>query len=322
MIVVTGAAGFIGSNIVAGLNAIQRDDVVAVDNLNALKTTHNLSGLSVAHSLERDALFSWLEANHSKTDAVIHMGACSDTTQTDHDFMMRNNFEYTRRLWSACASHNLRLIYASSAATYGDGSLGYDDKADPRPLKPLNLYGESKQRFDLWALEQKFTPPGWAGLKFFNVYGPRESHKGRMASVAYHLYLQIREAGKARLFKSDNPKYPDGGQMRDFVYVKDAVAAVLHCLSAPSKAINGLFNVGTGRARTFNDLAHAVFKAMDCKPTIEYIPMPADLRGKYQYFTQAEMSKLYESGFNHPIHSLEDGVKDYVLFLQTHKAHQ
>jgi len=269
-----------------------------------------------AKTRKRARLFDFLDAGKSKIDGILHMGACSDTTQTDRAFMMSNNFEYTCRLWTLCAQHGIRFVYASSAATYGDGTRGYDDKSDPRRLEPLNLYGESKQRFDLWALEQKAAPPGWAGLKFFNVYGPREQHKGRMASVALHLYQQIGRDGRARLFKSDNPNYPDGGQLRDFVYVKDAVAAALHCLNAPSKSINGLFNVGTGRARTFNDLAQSVFKAMEVQPTIEYIAMPADLRGRYQYFTQAEMSKLRESGLTQPFHSLEDGVKDYVSFFK------
>lgn len=316
MIIVTGAAGFIGSNIVAQLNAAERHDILAVDNAHALTPPQNAADLKVAQSLEKERLFDWLEANSSRVDAILHMGACSDTTQTDRAFMMSTNYEYSCRLWNICAARKIRLVYASSAATYGDGTLGYDDRSDPHRLKPLNLYGESKQRFDLWALEQTAAPPAWAGLKFFNVYGPREQHKARMASVAYHLFLQVRKDGVARLFKSDHPKYPDGGQMRDFIYVKDVVAAVLHCMNAPASSINTLFNVGTGCARTFNDLAHAVFKAMDRKANIEYIPMPADLSGRYQYFTQAEVSKLRSSGFTQPFHSLEDGVKDYVSYLK------
>jgi len=309
MIVVTGAAGFIGSNIVAALNA-GRDDIVAVDTQDAL-AGGNLAGLRVQRSLSREELLESLP-NFSKAQAVVHMGACSDTTVTDREFVMRNNFEYTRTLWNFCAQHGVRFVYASSAATYGDGSAGYDDAADPKRLKPLNLYGESKQRFDLWALEQTITPPQWAGLKFFNVYGPREAHKQRMASMVFHSMNQIRERGTVRLFKSNDPKYPDGGQKRDFVYVKDAAAAVLHFLQTPKEKCNALFNVGTGKARTFNDLVTATFSAMNVPPKIEYIPMARDLVGKYQNFTEARIEKIRSSGFTQEFHSLENGVKDYV----------
>ncbi len=321
MIVVTGAAGFIGSNIVAALNARGEDDILAVDNAEVHARTGNLHDLRVAMFLPKDDLGHFLRSNVRDVSAVIHMGACSDTTATDRDFMMRNNYEYTREIWEYCALHGKRFVYASSAATYGDGSLGYDDAADPRVLKPLNLYGESKQRFDLFALEQKQCPAGWAGLKFFNVFGPREKHKGRMASVALHAFEQIQSSGKVRLFESDRPGIAHGGQKRDFIYVKDCVAAVLHFLDAPAAKINGLFNVGTGEARTFADLATAVFRAMDHEPQIEYIPMPDDLKGKYQYFTQATTVKLRASGFTQPFHTLEKGVADYVQkFLMERKA--
>src|SRR5579862_3473682 len=313
MLVVTGAAGFIGANIIGELNALGEMRVAAVDV--AEHAGRYLNALRVDRFVERDALPAWLDAHAGEIRALIHMGACSDTTNADREFMMRNNFEYTRTLWNFCAERGLRFVYASSAATYGDGSNGYDDRADPARLKPLNVYGESKQRFDLWALEQKKTPAGWAGLKFFNVYGPREAHKGRMASVAFHAYNQIKASGTVKLFASDRPDIPDGGQKRDFIYVKDVVDAVMHCVQAPAEKIDTLFNVGTGCARTFSDLAKAVFAAMNLEPKIQYIPMPDDLTGKYQYFTEAKMEKLRESGFTQAFHTLEEGVSDYVTIL-------
>lgn len=313
MLVVTGAAGFIGANIIHTLNARGETEIAAVDI--APNAARYLNALRIAQFVERDALPSWLESQSSRIRALIHMGACSDTTNTDRDFMMRNNFDYSRVLWNFCAKNGIRFVYASSAATYGDGSNGYDDRADPARLKPLNLYGESKQRFDLWALEQKQTPNGWAGLKFFNVYGPYESHKGRMASVAYHAFNQIKSSGRVQLFASDRSDIPDGGQKRDFIYVNDVVAAVLFCVQAKPEKINTLFNVGTGRARSFADLARAVFNALQLEPNISYIPMPDDLRGKYQYFTEATMQKLRTAGLTQPFHSLEEGVADYVREL-------
>ena len=319
MIVITGAAGFIGANLVAELNA-QGEPAVAVDTHPA--ATPYLSALNVADFVPRDAFPSWLDENARDVKAVLHMGACSDTTCTDREFLTRNNFEYTRTLWKLCAQRGVRLVYASSAATYGDGSNGYDDRADPSVLRPLNLYGESKQQFDLWALEQvrlgKPTPAGWAGLKFFNVYGPRENHKGRMASVAFHAYNQIQAGGRVKLFASDRPDVPDGGQMRDFVYVKDVAAAVLYCSTADAAKIGALLNVGTGKMRSFADLACAVFSALGREPQIDFIPMPDDLKGRYQYFTEARIEKLRDSGFTQPFHSLEDGVRDYVNFLQNY----
>ena len=318
MIVVTGAAGFIGSNIVAALNARGQDDVIAADNPQMFRETGNLRGLRVQAELDKDNLHEWLEQNTASVEAIIHMGACSDTTQNDRAFMMANNFKYTCRLWNFCTRFGKRFVYASSAATYGDGSNGFDDRLDPAQLKPLNLYGESKQCFDLWALSRGSAPAAWAGLKFFNVYGPREAHKGRMASVAYHAFKQIRDSGHVTLFKSARADCPDGGQQRDFIYVKDAVAAVLHFVSAPIKdgqVVNGLFNVGTGKAHTFADLVNAIFTAVNLMPRIEYVEMPPDLKDRYQYFTQATVAKLRASGFVQPFHSLEDGVADYVKTL-------
>jgi ADP-L-glycero-D-manno-heptose 6-epimerase len=313
MIIVTGASGFVGANIVSALNAQGEKRIVAVDI--APNAQRYLDALRIAEFVERDALPAWLELNAGQIRAVIHMGACSDTTNADREFMMRNNYDYSCTLWKFCAQNRIRFVYASSAATYGDGSLGYDDRSDPKRLKPLNLYGESKQRFDLWALAQAHSPAGWAGLKFFNVYGPRESHKGRMASVVFHAFNQIKAGGSVKLFASDRPDIPDGGQKRDFIYVNDVVAAVLYCTHAAPEKINSLFNVGTGHARSFADLARAVFKALQLEPNIEYIPMPEDLKDKYQYFTEAKMDKLWAAGLRQPLHSLEDGVSDYVKIL-------
>jgi len=313
MLVVTGAAGFIGSNIIAALNATERDDVLAVDNAGTQKSGQ-LDGLNFQRFLTKEELIDWLHDEVRGVTGIIHMGACSDTTVTDRDFVMKNNFEYTRKLWKFCKEHRKKFIYASSAATYGDGSLGYDDAMDISRLKPLNLYGQSKQRFDLWALEQKTkgAPPEWAGLKFFNVYGPRENRKGRMASMAFHCFNQIRESGKVQLFKSDRPGIADGGQQRDFVYVKDVAAVVLHFLRSPAEKMNGIFNVGTGQARAFSELAIAVFSALKQEPKIEFIDMAKDLVGQYQYFTEAKIERLRASGYAAEFHSLEDGVRDYV----------
>jgi len=313
MLVVTGAAGFIGSNIIAALNAAERDDVLAVDNAGAQKSGQ-LEGLKFQRFLSKEDVIEWLHDEVRSVTGIIHMGACSDTTVTDRDFVMKNNFEYTRKLWKFCKEHRKKFIYASSAATYGAGSHGYDDAADIARLKPLNLYGESKHRFDQWALEQqaKGSPPEWAGLKFFNVYGPRENHKGRMASMVYHCFNQIRETGKVRLFKSDRAGIPDGGQQRDFVYVKDVAAVVLHFLRSPGEKMNGIFNVGTGKARSFAELAAVTFAALGKAPNVEFIDMPKDLARQYQYFTEAKIEKLRGSGYSAPFHSLEDGVRDYV----------
>jgi len=323
MIIVTGASGFIGSNVVAALNCRGCSSVVAVDEyphirgIGLARVTRQmryLDDLQVEGCLDLDDLLGWLHREGSAVTGVIHLGACSDTTVSDRAYVMSRNFEYTRSLWQWCTKTGRPLVYASSAATYGDGSAGYDDQVDPRVYQPLNLYGESKQRFDLWALEQPNTPPRWAGIKYFNVYGPNEGHKGRMASVAFHAFHQIHKTGQVRLFQSHREGIPHGGQRRDFVYVADAVEATLHLLDTPAgdDAPNGLYNVGTGAARTFDDLARAVFAALDREPNIVYIPMPEDLREKYQYFTQAEMAKLRQSGFSMPFRSIEEAVHEYV----------
>jgi len=273
-----------------------------------------LQNLRVEGCLDLDDLLGWLQREGSAVKGVIHLGACSDTTVSDRAYVMSRNFEYTRSLWQWCTKTGRPLVYASSAATYGDGSAGYDDQTDPRGYWPLNLYGESKQRFDLWALEQPNGPPRWAGIKYFNVFGPNEGHKGRMASVAFHAFHQIEKTGQVRLFQSHREGIPHGGQRRDFVYVADAVDATLHLFDTPaeSDAPNGLYNVGTGVARSFADLARAVFAALDRDSNIEYIPMPEDIREKYQYFTQAAIAKLRRSGFDRPFRSIEKGVLEYV----------
>ena len=314
-IVVTGASGFIGSNVVERLAACGRADVVAVDAYADPQARHRyLDALPVRAFVDRDGLFLWLEQHEREVQAVIHLGACSDTTVTDRAYVMRNNYEYTRALWNWCTRVGRPLLYASSAATYGDGSAGWDDESDPYRLLPLNLYGESKQRFDLWALEQSKAPPRWVGLKYFNVYGPHEKHKARMASVAFHAMHQIRAKEQVALFQSHRPDIPHGAQCRDFVCVADAVDATLHFLESPVSpaAPNGLYNVGTGAARSFEDLAKAVFAALHKPPSIEYVPMPEELREKYQYFTQATTIRLRRAGFTRPFQALEDGVRSYV----------
>jgi len=323
MIIVTGAAGFIGSNVVAALNARGRPDIVAVDSFrHTAKDTRYLHELRIHDTVDKDHLGRWLDEEGASVEAIIHQGACSDTTLRDRNYVIAVNTDYTRMLWQWCTRAGKPLVYASSAATYGDGLQGYDDRADPRMLKPMNLYGESKQLFDLWALDQVHTPPRWAALKYFNVYGPREAHKGRMASVAFHAYQQIRKSGRVTLFTSYQKEYADGGQRRDFVYVGDAVEATLHLLETPvsAQAPNGLYNVGTGQARTFADLAGAVFAAVGRDPVIEYIPMPEDLRDRYQYFTQARIDKLRHSGFTRPFRSIEEGVRHYVAYLRAQES--
>lgn len=324
MIVVTGASGFIGSNLVAELHRRGCGPVVAVDEYPELRGRGEPENVKFvprygdrwtrAHVVDFRDLAPWLATHGDRVSGVVHLGACSDTTVTDREFVMSVNLEYTKSLWQWCCQRQCPLVYASSAATYGDGALGYDDTCDPSCYQPLNLYGESKQLFDLWALGQAATPPRWAGLKFFNVYGPREQHKGRMASVVYHSFGQIRESGHVRLFKSHREGIPDGGQQRDFVYVDDAVAATLHLFETPASASapNGLYNVGTGAARRFADLARAVFQALGSTPTIQYIPMPEDLRSRYQYFTQANIEKLKAAGFTREFHCLEEGVRRYL----------
>lgn len=315
MIVITGGAGMIGSMIAWHLNTVLgRDDIVIADRINHPDQWQNLCHRHYANYLDKDELLPWLDTTKEKIDAVIHMGAISATTERDFNKLVADNIRYSQQLWTWCAKHKVPFLYASSAATYGDGSRGYDDETEIDALRPLNGYGYSKQFFDQWALrqisEKKAVPPQWCGFKFFNVYGPNEYHKERMASVAFHSFNQFRELGTVKLFKSNIPEYADGMQLRDFVYVKDAAAIAAYFLDHRDQS--GIFNIGTGQARAFKDLATAVMNSMGKKPSITYIDMPQDLHGKYQYFTQASMSKLKAAGYDRPFYSLEDGVNDYV----------
>jgi ADP-L-glycero-D-manno-heptose 6-epimerase len=312
MIVVTGGAGFIGSAIVQKLNQRGVSDILVVDDLDHEEKKRNLAVLKYADLQNKAAFLKAIQARTHKSPikAIIHMGACSSTTETNREFLTQNNFEYTRHLAEFSLEKNVRFIYASSAATYGDGAHGYlDDESQLDPLTPLNLYGDSKHRFDLWARDKKAFDK-IVGLKYFNVYGPNEYHKDDMQSLVRKGFFQIQETGKMRLFKSNKPEYTDGGQERDFLYIKDAVAMTLFFLDHPK--VGGLFNVGSGTARNWNHLAHALFSALGKEPNIEYIEMPASIRDQYQYHTQAQMGKIQKAGYDAPGTSLEDGIKDYV----------
>ncbi|MEO8794857.1 MAG: ADP-glyceromanno-heptose 6-epimerase [Daejeonella sp.] len=319
MIIITGAAGFIGSCLVQKLNDEGYLDLVLVDDFSNPEKNKNFEGKKFSRKVNRNEFPEWLKANQLHVQFVFHIGARTDTTEFDRELFNRLNLDYTKQLWNICVEFGLPFVYASSAATYGLGENGYDDDESKIPLlKPLNPYGDSKNDFDIWALEQDRKPYFWAGLKFFNVYGPNEFHKGRMASVIFHTFNQIRETGSMKLFQSHKAEFEDGGQMRDFVYVKD-VLNVLYFLMHHRKD-SGIYNLGSGTARTFKDLAENTFKALDLEPSISYIPTPEDIRDTYQYFTEAKMDKLRSIGYSLPFYSLEDGVKDYVKnYLVPHK---
>ncbi|HLF17996.1 MAG TPA: ADP-glyceromanno-heptose 6-epimerase [Candidatus Omnitrophota bacterium] len=317
MIIVTGAAGFIGSCIVAELNKRGRGDLILVDHMEEDKEG-NLANKKYKAYYEKDDFLELIksEAFQEKIECLIHMGACSSTTLQDAEYFRINNLEYTKTLAQWALKHNVRFIYASSAATYGDGSAGYNDDVETiRRCQPLNLYGKSKQNFDLWVLENSFMDKV-AGLKFFNVFGPNEYHKGEMRSVVAKAFQKVVDEGKMSLFKSYRRDYKDGEQKRDFIYVKDAVDVVMFFFDHPQ--VNGIFNVGTGNACTWNQLASALFKAVGKKPKIEYVDMPEELKERYQYFTQAEMSKLRQNGYKKPFTRLEDAVLDYSAYLKKH----
>ncbi|MGE4541927.1 MAG: ADP-glyceromanno-heptose 6-epimerase, partial [Bacteroidales bacterium] len=311
MIVITGAAGFIGSVVAGYFNRKGIEDLILVDDFSRNEKNQNFRSKSYHNLINRDEFIDWLDANNTKVDFIVHLGARTDTTEFDYSIFERLNITYSQAVFTACIRYNIPLIYASSAATYGLGEFGYsDDHEIVNRLQPLNPYGRSKNEFDKWVLEQPQTPPFWAGLKFFNVYGPNEYHKGRMASVIFHAFNQIKEKGEVKLFRSHHPEFEDGMQLRDFVYVED-VAEVIGFLMN-EKPESGLYNLGTGKARAFYDLAVATFKAYGLEPRISFIDTPLDIRDKYQYFTEAKMSKLIDAGFSKPFISLEEGVKDYV----------
>ncbi len=311
MYIVTGGAGFIGSCIVRFLNDNGLEEIIIVDNVASTDKWMNMRNKKYLKYVNKQDFLSELPT-YENVEAIIHMGACSSTTERDFDYLWNNNFEYTKTLWNYCADKQISFIYASSAATYGDGEQGFDDRTDIDLLRPLNGYGYSKQLFDLWVKHQATVfPKQHVGLKFFNVYGPNEYFKGSMASMIFHGFKQIKSDGEIRLFKSCNPNYSDGGQLRDFVYVKDICYVIKWLLDNPT--ISGLFNVGTGRAQSFKELAEATFHALNMEPNIKYIEMPEHLKDKYQYYTKAEMSKLRDAGYNKPFMDLEAGAKDYVL---------
>ncbi len=311
MIIVTGAAGFIGSQLVHQLNREGFKAIIAVDKFDREDKNRNLEGAQLHARIDRDEFFSWLDTNYEDIEFCFHLGARTDTTEFDRDLLWKLNTEYSKEMWKRCVQYQIPLVYASSAATYGLGEHGYMDSEELAPkLKPLNPYGESKNEFDIWAFAQEEKPFYWAGLKFFNVYGPGEYHKGRMASVIWHAYNQINASGKMKLFRSHNPDFKDGEQQRDFIYVKDVCDVCMWLLR--HRKDSGIYNLGTGKARSFNDLARAVFTALQKEPQIEYIDTPLDIRDKYQYFTEADMSKLKSIGYEKPFTSLEEGVKEYV----------
>lgn len=311
MVVVTGAAGFIGSCMISRLNKEGITDIVIVDDFSKQEKSGNYKGKKYKGAVERKEFLTWFKEHAKEITYVFHIGARTDTTEFNKEIFDELNVNYSKSVWETCVNNNIGLIYASSAATYGMGELGYDDDESKIPqLKPLNPYGDSKNEFDIWALKQKQTPSHWHGFKFFNVYGPNEFHKARMASVIFHSFNQINEKGFVKLFRSHNPKFTDGGQLRDFIYVKDLVDVLF--FTYKNKIKNGIYNLGSGKARTFLDLAKATFAALGKEPKIEFIDTPIDIRDKYQYFTEANMKKLISQGYNKPFTNLEDGVKDYV----------
>jgi ADP-L-glycero-D-manno-heptose 6-epimerase len=319
MMVVTGAAGFIGSCLISKLNKENFNYIIAVDDFSNPEKNKNLEGKKIQEKVDRKDFFSWLKKNHQLVEFIFHIGARTDTTEFNKEIFDELNLNYSKDIWNACIDYQIPLIYASSAATYGNGEFGYkDDEGIIPQLKPLNPYGDSKNDFDIWALEQNKKPFFWAGLKFFNVYGPNEYHKGRMASVIFHAYNQINANGSMKLFRSHKPEFKNGEQMRDFVYVKD-VCKVIYFLMKHRKN-SGIYNLGSGKARPFKDLGKNVFNALNKKEDIQFIDIPEDIRDKYQYFTEAPMEKLLNIGYSKGFHTLEDGINDYVTkYLSTGK---
>lgn len=319
-LLITGAAGFVGSAFAASC-ASRGLPVVSVDRASYFQERTEHAGISFGRIVDRDELFDWLERERPALSGIVHLGACANTMETDEEFLRRNNVEYSQKLWAHATRSRIPFVYASSAATYGEGEQGYDDDENRiASLKPLNLYGMSKQLFDLWALEQDkqgSRPPAWSGFKFFNVYGLGERHKARMASVVLHAYDQIRATSGMKLFRSHKAGIADGHQQRDFIYVEDVISVLHFALEKPLQ--RGIYNLGTGEARTFLDLARAVFHSLGLPEKIEFIDTPVSIRDKYQYFTQAHMNRLRAQGYSKPFTSLEDGVKGYLGKLQTRR---
>ena len=311
MIIITGAAGFIGSCLTGKLNNQGIKELVLVDDFSKQEKAANTAHKAFAVMVDRRELFDWFRTHHDSVEFVYHIGARTDTTEFDKKVFDELNLNYSKEIWNLCTEYQIPLVYASSAATYGDGSLGYRDDHDLIPkLQPLNPYGVSKNEFDKWVLKRATSPPYWYGLKFFNVFGPNEYHKGRMASVVFHAFNQIQDTGYAKLFRSHNPAYKDGEQLRDFIYVKDVVDVCLFLMRHEKDS--GIYNLGTGKARTFFDLVTAVFSAIGKKPDIEFIDTPIDIRDKYQYFTEADMQKLHAIGYPKPFTSFETCIREYV----------
>ncbi|MFD1551640.1 ADP-glyceromanno-heptose 6-epimerase [Putridiphycobacter roseus] len=311
MIVVTGAAGFISSCLVSMLNEKGYTDIVVVDDFSKTEKAANLNGKTILAKVPRKDFFDWANDFKSEIEFVFHLGARTDTTEFDTKIFDELNLNYSKKMWDFCTGANIPLVYASSGATYGLGEFGFDDNLEViEKLIPLNPYGDSKNDFDKWVIKQENTPPFWAGLKFFNVYGPNEYHKGRMASVIFHAFHQINKTNAMKLFRSHNVDYKDGEQVRDFIYVKDVVSVCIFLME--NKPNSGIYNLGTGTSRTFLDLTKATFKALGVTPDISFIDTPEDIRDKYQYFTEAKMGKLIAAGYNKPFYTLEEGVQDYV----------
>lgn len=319
MLVVTGAAGFIGSCLVSRLNHLGFTELILVDDFSNTEKNRNLVGKKYLQKIDRSNFFSWLELERPELEFIYHLGARTDTTEINHEIFDQLNVAFSKKVWTFCTSNSVPMVYASSAATYGLGEFGYDDKHEIIPkLVPLNPYGDSKNDFDKWVLTQTTEPPFWSGLKFFNVYGPNEYHKGRMASVIFHAFNQIQQKGNVKLFRSHNPNFKDGEQLRDFIYVKDLIDVCLFLKN--KKPASGIYNLGSGKARSFLDLVSITFQNLKKPVAIDFIDTPEDIRDRYQYFTEANMAKLRAVGYSNEFTSIEEGVKDYVTnYLTNHR---